>query len=41
MKDLSDNYDPMAFQYGTLIVGMLPLGIGFIIGVVVGFILAK
>jgi uncharacterized membrane protein (Fun14 family) len=31
----------MAVQYGTLITGILPLGIGFIVGIVIGFLLSK
>lgn len=41
MKDLSDKYGPMAVQYGTLLIGTLPLGIGFIVGIVIGFLLSK
>jgi uncharacterized membrane protein (Fun14 family) len=41
MKELADKYGPMAIQYGTLLIGILPLGIGFIIGLVVGFALSK
>ena len=41
MKGLADKYGPMAVQYGTLIIGILPLGIGFIIGLVIGFLLSK
>jgi uncharacterized membrane protein (Fun14 family) len=41
MKDLSDKYGPIVVQYGTLLIGILPLGIGFIIGLVVGFVLSK
>ena len=41
MKDLSAKYGPMAVQYGTLIVGTLPLGIGFIVGLAIGFLLSK
>jgi uncharacterized membrane protein (Fun14 family) len=41
MKDLSDKYGPMAVQYGTLLIGILPLGIGFIVGLVIGFLLSK
>jgi uncharacterized membrane protein (Fun14 family) len=40
LKDLSDKYGPVALQYGTLIIGILPLGIGFIIGAIIGFLLA-
>ncbi|HLN89692.1 MAG TPA: FUN14 domain-containing protein [Candidatus Binatia bacterium] len=41
MKDLADKYGPTTVQYGTLIVAILPLGIGFVIGLVVGFLLSK
>ena len=40
LKDLSDKYGPIALQYGTLIIGILPLGIGFIIGAIIGFVLS-
>lgn len=39
LKDLSDKYGPIAIQYGTLIIGLLPFGIGFIVGVIIGFII--
>ena len=38
LKDLSDTYGPIAVQYGTLLIGILPLGIGFIVGLIIGFI---
>ena len=38
LKNLSDTYGPIAVQYGTLIIGILPLGIGFIVGLIIGFI---
>jgi len=41
MKDLSDKYGPIAVQYGTFLIGILPLGIGLVVGLVVGFILSK
>ena len=41
MKSLADKYGPMAIQYGTLLIGILPLGIGFIVGLVIGLILSK
>jgi uncharacterized membrane protein (Fun14 family) len=41
MKDLSDKYGPIAVQYGTLLIGILPLGIGFVIGLVIGFLISK
>ena len=38
LKDLSDKYGPIAIQYGVLLIGMLPLGLGFIVGLIIGFI---
>jgi uncharacterized membrane protein (Fun14 family) len=38
LKNLSDTYGPIAIQYGILIIGILPLGLGFIVGLVIGFI---
>jgi uncharacterized membrane protein (Fun14 family) len=40
LKDLSDKYGPIAVQYGILLIGMLPLGIGLIVGLIIGFIFA-
>jgi uncharacterized membrane protein (Fun14 family) len=41
MSDLAVQYGPMAVQFGTILFGMLPLGIGFIIGFVIGFLVSK
>lgn len=38
LKDLSDKYGPIAVQYGILFMGMLPLGIGLIVGFIIGFL---
>ncbi len=38
LKNLSDMYGPIVIQYGTLLIGILPLGIGFIVGLIIGFI---
>jgi uncharacterized membrane protein (Fun14 family) len=38
LKDLSDKYGPIAVQYGALLIGILPLGLGFIVGLIIGFI---
>jgi uncharacterized membrane protein (Fun14 family) len=38
LKDLSDKYGPIAVQYGVLFMGMLPLGIGLIVGFIIGFL---
>jgi uncharacterized membrane protein (Fun14 family) len=40
LKDLSDKYGPIAVQYGTLLMGMLPLGLGLVVGFVIGFVLS-
>ena len=38
LNNIADIYGPIAIQYGTLIMGMLPLGLGLIVGFVIGFI---
>ena len=38
LSSLADKYGPVALHYGTLLIGMLPLGLGFIVGLVIGFI---
>ena len=38
LKNLSTKYGSIAIQYGTLLIGILPLGIGFIIGLILGFV---
>jgi uncharacterized membrane protein (Fun14 family) len=38
LKNLSDTYGPVALQYGTLLIGILPLSLGFFVGVILGFI---
>jgi uncharacterized membrane protein (Fun14 family) len=38
LKNLAETYGPMVIQYGVLLIGILPIGIGFIVGLVVGFI---
>jgi uncharacterized membrane protein (Fun14 family) len=40
LKGVSDTYGPIAIQYGVLLMGMLPLGLGLIVGFVIGFILS-
>lgn len=40
LKGVADTYGPIAIQYGILLMGMLPIGIGFIVGVIIGFILS-
>ncbi len=40
LKDLSTKYGPIAIQYGTILIGILPLGIGFVVGLIIGFVLS-
>jgi uncharacterized membrane protein (Fun14 family) len=40
LKNLSDKYGSIAVHYGALLIGMLPLGLGFIVGLIIGFIFA-
>lgn len=38
LGDLASKYGPIAAQEAILLFGMLPLGIGFILGLILGFI---
>ena len=38
LSDLADKYGPIAIQYGVLLMGMLPLGLGLVVGLIIGFI---
>jgi uncharacterized membrane protein (Fun14 family) len=38
LKDIADKYGPAVFHYGVLLIGMLPLGLGFIVGLIIGFV---
>lgn len=38
LKDIADKYGPTAIHYAVLLIGMLPLGLGFIIGLIIGFL---
>jgi hypothetical protein len=38
LGDLATKYGPLAVQEAILLFGLLPLGIGFIIGLILGFI---
>ena len=38
LKDIADRYGALAVHYAVLLLGMLPLGIGFIVGLVIGFL---
>ena len=37
LKNYAVQYGPIVYQYGALIIGVLPLSIGFIIGLIIGF----
>ena len=39
LKNLADIYGPVAIHYGTLLIGILPLGLGFFVGLIIGFII--
>ena len=38
LGNLTTQYGPTAIHYATLLIGILPLGIGFIVGLIIGFI---
>ena len=38
LEDLAAKYGPMTIHFAVLLMGMLPLSIGFIIGLIIGFI---
>jgi uncharacterized membrane protein (Fun14 family) len=38
LQNLAETYGPIAVQYGTLLMGMLPLGLGLVVGFIIGFI---
>ncbi len=40
LKGIADTYGPIAIQYGILLMGILPLGLGLIVGFIIGFILS-
>ncbi len=39
LQQLAQMYGPDALRYGALLLGVLPLSIGFIIGVIIGFVI--
>lgn len=41
MVNLAKEYGPLAVQYGTILVGMLPLGIDLVVGFIVSFLVAR
>ena len=40
LKNYATQYGSIVYQYGALIIGILPLSIGFIIGLIIGFVLS-
>jgi uncharacterized membrane protein (Fun14 family) len=38
LNNYAVQYGTVVYQYGALIIGILPLSLGFIIGVIIGFI---
>lgn len=38
LKNIATQYGPAAIHIGVLLIGILPLGIGFFVGLVIGFI---
>jgi uncharacterized membrane protein (Fun14 family) len=40
LKNIANTYGPIAIQYGVLLMGILPLGLGLIVGFVIGFVLS-
>jgi uncharacterized membrane protein (Fun14 family) len=40
LKSIADTYGPVVVQYGVLLMGILPLGLGLVVGFVIGFVLS-
>jgi uncharacterized membrane protein (Fun14 family) len=40
LKTAAETYGPRVIQYGALLVGVLPVGLGFIVGLIIGFVFA-
>ncbi len=40
LQQLAEQYGPVVWSYGALIIGVLPLSVGFVIGAIVGFIVS-
>ena len=38
LKNYATQYGSIVYQYGALIIGILPVSIGFIIGLIIGFV---
>lgn len=39
LKNIADTYGSQVIHYGTLLIGVLPIGIGLFVGLVIGFLL--
>jgi uncharacterized membrane protein (Fun14 family) len=39
LKNIADAYGPEVIHYGTMLIGILPIGLGLFAGLVVGFLL--
>jgi uncharacterized membrane protein (Fun14 family) len=40
LKTAAESYGPMVVHYGALLIGVLPIGLGFIVGLIIGFLLS-
>jgi len=40
LRDAMDQYGPEVAQYAGVLIGALPLGLGFVMGFLLGFMLA-
>ncbi len=40
LKNYATQYGSIVYQYGALIIGILPLSIGFVLGIIIGFMLS-
>ncbi len=39
LKNIADVYGPEVIHYGTMLIGILPVGLGLLVGLVIGFLL--
>jgi uncharacterized membrane protein (Fun14 family) len=40
LKTATETYGSMVIHYGALLIGVLPIGLGFIVGLIIGFLLS-
>jgi uncharacterized membrane protein (Fun14 family) len=38
LKNIAETYGPQVIHYGTILIGILPIGIGFLTGLIIGFL---